>query len=126
MLQVALRTVALLAEGLKRLHEHASLCEASLWRAHGDAADPRPTVPRCEARLVTPSARKVTLRLASQRLACSWRRFRPSANSATVRSATCNTFSSQDHAEAGFAMTGVLMETLQTLGQQCHGAKRDL
>ena len=30
MLQVALRTVALLAEDLKRLHEHASLCEANL------------------------------------------------------------------------------------------------
>ena len=28
------------------------------------------------------------------RLACSWRRFRPSADSATVRSATCNAFSS--------------------------------
>ena len=43
-------------------------------------------MPRCEARLVTPSARNITLRLASQRLAlpsfrmdrlaCSWRRFR--------------------------------------------------
>ena len=48
------------------------------------------------------------------------------AISATVRSATCNTFSSQYHAEAGFAkagtaqfshgQTGVLMETLQTRG----------
>ena len=66
----------------------------------------RPSVPRCEARLVTPSARKITLRLASQRLACSWRRFRSSANSATVRSATCNTFSSRDHAEAGCAKAG--------------------
>ena len=48
------------------------------------------------------------------------------AISATVRSATCNTFSSQNHAEFGFAKTGVLMEMLQILGQQCHGAKRDL
>ena len=66
----------------------------------------RSSVPRCEARLVTPSACKITLRLASQRLACSWRRFRSSANSATVRSATCNNFSSQDHVEAGCAKTG--------------------
>ena len=48
------------------------------------------------------------------------------AISATVRSATCNTFSSQNHAEIGFAKTGVLMKTLQILGQQCHGANRDL
>ena len=32
------------------------------WRAHGDASDPRPTVPQCEARLVAPSARRITLR----------------------------------------------------------------
>ena len=57
-----------------------------------------------------------TLRLASQRLAlpifrmdrlaCSWRRFRPSTDSATVRSVTCNTVSLQDHAEAGCAKAG--------------------
>ena len=38
MLQVALRTVALLAEGLKRLHGDTSLCEASfsvILRAEG-------------------------------------------------------------------------------------------
>ena len=74
-------------------------------------------MPRCEARLVTPSARGITLGLASQRFALHSFSHRRTgvlmktlqtlqANSATMQSAICNTFGSQDHAEAGFAKAG--------------------